>query len=158
MKLIKFIAIFLYAVSLSAQTSKKDLYIFFKAQPPIVSKDSTMTFEKYYLNFNLPCDGVKYEIGVNSEGNLKLDKLIVGKPTSNISFTYTNKNSQNNPVVIQKGHIKNSIDFDELKCSVTFQQFVDLFKQFNLYIITEKEVAGDYYLAKKVTFDSMGGM
>lgn len=157
--MIKFIIISLLSITSYAQSLKKDLYIFLETKPQFESKNDTTIIEKYILTYKTPCDGIKYDLSITTEGNLKIEKLISGSPGPSVGFTYINENSKNDPIIIYKNNMTNKLIFNEVRCSVSYKQFVEISKKFNIFIVNEKDYSNnEYYLAKKVSFEAIGGL
>lgn len=104
--------------------------------------DKNTIVESYLIEIGSLCNdkkNIKFE--VLSGGILSRKISVVGKSLPTIKITYTNKDSNNKPVKINKTNIQNFITYEELKNSSIDNLFWVISQFKNVYILNNKSEA-----------------
>lgn len=158
MKNLYLIFLFLNFTNCLSQEIKQNLYIFINQKPISEVANDTILYQTFEINFETKFNTTEIELKVNEAGNLE-NKIMV-KATSNklIIFTYINKKSGNNPILINKKDILNYLNYNDIICCIKFENFMQTLSKFNVYIINDETNNSYYYLAKKVTVEKYSGL
>jgi hypothetical protein len=141
-----------------AQNSKKDLYIFFPESTKVALKNNSGKVELYQLILKPECDKGSYKLSMDTNGNLKKESFIKAGNATIVRLTYNNIDGKNSPKLVSKTELINTVTYDELSCLSTFEKIIALMDNFNLFLVTLGEVSGDFFIAKKITFDVLPGL
>ena len=140
-----------------SQVKKQDLYLFMNEPPESNIVADTIIWQRFHINF----ENGKYSTNtllVDNIGNLKQNLLI--KATSNkiVVLDHKNMNFKNNATLILQKQIINYLIIEDVLKSCSFENFREISKKFNVFIIEEAKNSQPYYIAKKVEVIDYGGL
>lgn len=132
--------------------SQENIYLIIEYTPKIkIFKVETDTLNYNLYKIPLYVDKKKITYSTKNDRLYKMINLPSG--TSYIlNLTYQNTNGDNNPILVRKDTINNTVRYDEMLKAESFQNLLEVIKKFNnIYVIEEESFFDGYYMAKKVS-------
>lgn len=148
----KIISIVFIVINSALCFSQDNVYLIIKEESPRIrifryTSDSIQN-NQYIISLYIDKSRIKYSI---EDGLLRKSTDYKWTDDQGLNLIYQNTKGDNNPILVLKDTIKNTIRYDEMIRAENYQNLLKVLKEFkNVYIIEEESFYDGFYIAKKI--------
>jgi|SRR5690554_131021 len=148
----KILSIVLIVFNLAFCFSQENIYLIIKEESPRVRifrlKTDSIQHNQYIISLYIDKSRIKYSI---DNGLLRKAINYKWNDGQGLNLIYQNTNGDNNPILVLKDTIKNTIRYDEMIRAENYHNLLEVLKKFkNVYVIEEESYFDGFYVAKKI--------
>lgn len=147
----KILIIVLITINSSFCFSQENIYLIIKESPNVkifTYKSDSIQHNQYIISLYVDKSKIKYSI---EDGILRKSIDFQWTDDQRLNLIYQNTNGDNNPILVRKDTIKNTIRYDQMIKAESYQNLLKVLKEFkNVYIIEEESFYDGFYIAKKI--------
>lgn len=146
----KIVLIVFIIINSSSCFSQENIYLIIKESPNVkIFRYQTDSIQnnQYIISLYVDKSRINYSI---EDGILQKQIQFQWSDSQRLNLIYQNTNGDNNPILVLKDTIKNTIRYDEMIKAASYQNLLKILKEFrNVYIIEEESLYDGFYVAKK---------
>lgn len=146
----KIVLIVFIIINSSSCFSQENIYLIIKESPNVkIFRYQTDSIQnnQYIISLYVDKSRINYSI---EDGILQKQIQFQWSDSQGLNLIYQNTNGDNNPILVLKDTIKNTIRYDEMIKAASYQNLLKILKEFrNVYIIEEESLYDGFYVAKK---------
>lgn len=147
----KIVLIVFIIINSSSCFSQENIYLIIKESPNVkIFRYQTDSIQnnQYIISLYVDKSRINYSI---EDGILQKQIQFQWSDSQGLNLIYQNTNGDNNPILVLKDTIKNTIRYDEMIKAASYQNLLKILKEFrNVYIIEEESLYDGFYVAKKI--------
>lgn len=129
-----------------------NLYILYNKNSHFLTNDlpsDSIQVRTYSFTFKVTPTPIRLEI--DDKGQIRKKRTIITNRQAIIQLMHINNRGKNNPILVKKSDVVNSLTFDELTQSVSPEDYFKIVEHFkDIYVIDTDETSQDLYIARRV--------
>lgn len=146
----KIVLIVFIIINSSSCFSQENIYLIIKESPNVkIFRYQTDSIQnnQYIISLYVDKSRINYSI---EDGILQKQIQFQWSDSQRLNLIFQNTNGDNNPILVLKDTIKNTIRYDEMIKAANHQNLLKILKEYrNVYIIEEESLYDGFYVAKK---------
>lgn len=147
----KIVLIVFIIINSSSCFSQENIYLIIKESPNVkIFRYQTDSIQnnQYIISLYVDKSRINYSI---EDGILQKQIQFQWSDSQRLNLIFQNTNGDNNPILVLKDTIKNTIRYDEMIKAANHQNLLKILKEYrNVYIIEEESLYDGFYVAKKI--------
>ena|SRR5690554_3173933 len=150
----KILSIVFIVFNLAFCFSQENIFLIVKESPSIkifAYKTDSIQHNQYIISLFMSKSTIEYSVQKGMLKKVRKNNRTSEREEQRLNLIYQNTNGDNNPILVLKDTIKNTINYDEMVKAENYQNLLKVLKEFtNVYVIEEESFYDGFYIAKKI--------